>query len=348
MRNDDQVFTFPKAKDSDVNKKYDFEDHDKLIYFLLNNYISVPEHKISLSSQAFDKIEVMIENQINNTKKIISEFFEKISEEYNDLTDPKSIKSWIDQMENLYKSNIKNSTDFNNSIQKHLKQYELYEDYYLMLNDSEVINSFFDKIKNQNTLGSVLENCFKKNFEKEINQLKKSYSHAQENQNQKIENQKCHQKIDQLEKIADANKKMQIDLQNKVNTLERRIEENQKYQEKQKEIIDNLKEKNQKNELQAILNEKDKKIQEINEKNKDLQKEKDSFIQYKIKLRNDTIEQIKKDPFQNAVYCDLYGKDSNKWPISNKFLKLDSNIPVSEKKRLDCACKYLFLIHYNH
>ena len=132
-RNEHQVFTFPKAKISDVNNKYDFEDHDKLLHFLLCNYIRDPEHKIALSSQAFDRLEILKENQIKN----------------------------ISQIKNLSNSNIKNPGDFLNSIQKYLKNYECYEDAYLNLNESEAFNAFLDKLKNQNNIASTFENCFK-------------------------------------------------------------------------------------------------------------------------------------------------------------------------------------------
>lgn len=100
-RNEHQVFTFPKAKISDVNNKYDFEDHDKLLHFLLCNYIRDPEHKIALSSQAFDRLEILKESQIKKIKEIISDFFSKLYDECDKCTDCESIELYINQIQIL-------------------------------------------------------------------------------------------------------------------------------------------------------------------------------------------------------------------------------------------------------
>ena len=69
-RHENQVYTFPKAKPQNIYHYYDFKDHDKLIYFMLNNYKSIPfDHQISVSKEAGNEIGSDIYSYLNDIKK---------------------------------------------------------------------------------------------------------------------------------------------------------------------------------------------------------------------------------------------------------------------------------------
>lgn len=41
------------------------------IFFFLNNSFSIPKYKISLRCKIFDKLDILMENQINDVKHLI-------------------------------------------------------------------------------------------------------------------------------------------------------------------------------------------------------------------------------------------------------------------------------------
>lgn len=128
MTHEDQVFCFSEALPQNINQNYDFEDHDKLMYFLLNNYKKNPDYRIAISKDVEREIDIEIFKHLESIKAITSKFSDMLSSQYNKENDSSSIKSWLEKMKNLANIEIKTPNGFKNAVQKNLADYEIYDD----------------------------------------------------------------------------------------------------------------------------------------------------------------------------------------------------------------------------
>ena len=214
MTHEDQVFCFPEALPQNINQNYDFEDHDKLMYFILNNYKKNPDYRIAISKDAEREIDIEIFKHLESIKAITSKFSDMLSSQYNKENDSSSIKSWLEKMKNLANIEIKTPNGCKNAVQKNLADYEIYDDCIELLIENEAYGCFLDKIKHQNTISSFYTNNFKTLFNNSIKELEKNLLHAQNIENQQIENEKCLNKIKELETTIIANEEIQKEISN--------------------------------------------------------------------------------------------------------------------------------------
>ena len=92
----DHVFLFPMPELKDVNEQYKgFDDHERLIQFLLNDPLINPQHAITLSKYAEENLKRIKLSHQKKEDDMISDFFKKIQFLYRNETNLREIYQFI-------------------------------------------------------------------------------------------------------------------------------------------------------------------------------------------------------------------------------------------------------------
>lgn len=279
-RNENQVFSLPKAIPPNINKNYEFEDHVKLMHYLINedDYAINPVHSVAISKESEYELENLIERHIKRVDEIILDFNQQLSDQYNQASDIKDIEPWKMILKKLSREEIKNTNDLQKAVLKFIPKSEIYEKSIIQLKNTESFDSFLDKIKPHNNMSSYYEKKFRLLFNKSIDELDKNLKFARESEKRKIENEKCQNKIAHLEstisndKIAlSAMEKVQNQQYDIINNMKSKIEDNKKVQNQQNDLINSMKSKIE--DSKKVQNQLSEQITQLNnKKNLEIQK----------------------------------------------------------------------------
>lgn len=156
MKNLDHVFLFPLPNEEDVDKEYNcFDDRERLIYFLQNDPLINPKHRIILSKYAEENLKRIKLNHQKKEDELVCQFFKEISSQFSNLTDQEKVSKWINGMESLEK--VKNTDEFIEKIQQFVPDFKKYDNYFEKMKEFEAFDFFIDRVFNLSDYTSTLQ-----------------------------------------------------------------------------------------------------------------------------------------------------------------------------------------------
>ncbi|KAK8895203.1 hypothetical protein M9Y10_023645 [Tritrichomonas musculus] len=84
--NKNKVFVLPKPSKAKIGRKYEFDDHDSLQNFIMDEYIEDPITKVTLSDYSESELKGILLRQSQQRDTIINEIFSKMAELYQKET----------------------------------------------------------------------------------------------------------------------------------------------------------------------------------------------------------------------------------------------------------------------
>lgn len=280
-KNIDRVFTFPKAKRKKVGQEYFFEDKGRLIYFLQKDFVLNPITKIQVSEEAFLYIQNIKLNYLQHIKDVLLNIFCNIRSQYLVEKKQSEIKKWINLMNELLNSNIKNIKELKNFFKNRFQNIIDYDDDLLTLEKEESVNNLVGKVFIDDISGSILFKSIQSLTNQAILELNELLKQAIIKEKIEIDRQNIDQKMKELNTIEIENQKKQQDFQK---MMQQKENDDLLYLNQQREIY----ERNYKEEERLLLNQ----LTEERRRNEINIQEQNQYIRYLQRLVDKKEEEI--------------------------------------------------------
>ena len=248
----ENIFLFPEPTKKDINKQFDFEDHERLMTFLKKDLMINPRHQLSLNENSKLQMKNLKMINLQNTSIKINAFCNKISDDFRLESNIEMIDKWIDAMKALKKVKINNTQDLINGIRECIPNSANYEDDIQGLSENKAFDSFIYKVlgndeNDSNLKGAVIS--WVSQALSELNKNKKYLLEAQakekeiEEQKKKSEEEKkkLAEEIRRNQELLDRNQKemetCKSEMKEQYNVLQQRLEEERRNKEREMERL---------------------------------------------------------------------------------------------------------------
>lgn len=138
----EQVFTFPLALKENVGKQYVFSDYDRVMNFILNDYLIDPKIKVSVSDEAYNTLKLINCENSRSMEQIFEELYQIFDEKYKLISTLEAYSDWLANIHLLIDKNINSISDFLVVIQRIIPNSLQYEHIFTKLNECDILNSF--------------------------------------------------------------------------------------------------------------------------------------------------------------------------------------------------------------
>lgn len=238
----DHTFVFPKPSFQDENKQYNFEDHQRLLNFLGQNLLINPDHKITLSTEAILKLNIIRKDHSAKLKSKVQNLCNMIYNQFLQETTSIELQKWYDIIINLFKANIKKSSELDDFLKHNVPKYEQYHEFIKEIAEYELFDEFIDKMiyekLDTSCLNEVLQAwCTDATFQLHqfVMNAKDSEMTKEELAKQEELQKQSEEKMKEFQRITDENEKKRQDMEKKY------VEEIKRQQELHKENMNQIK-----------------------------------------------------------------------------------------------------------
>lgn len=142
----EQVFSFPLALKENVGKQYVFSDYDRVMNFILNDYLINPKIKVSVSDEACNTLKLINCENSRSMEQIFEELYQIFDEQYKQISTLEAYSDWLANIHLLIDKNINSISDFLVVIQRIIPNSLQYEHIFSKLNECDILNSFINDL----------------------------------------------------------------------------------------------------------------------------------------------------------------------------------------------------------